>query len=419
MRRRAGGSHQKIGHSLFWCSSRDKLLQFVYCLRANGSHWSLLNRYWISGIVLSIFHVSFGPWTTSGGWGYYQPIVTLRRKELARACTVRDACVHAHTHSCLTLCDPMDCSPPGSSVHGISQARILGVGCHFLLQGIFLLQGLNPGLLRLLHWQVDFLPLEPPGEPVRNEGMVLNNSRNGSYPKTLYQTVLHEPQCLWLILWTSDGLGTIFCPSKVLTSHTHLFWGCTALRLPVRFPSSLPKILGNSFLLTVVGRTHILPRVSEALDLQPPTPSHLGGNIITQRSPSKQGMSQSRRWGTHNCSWYPLILYNIKLIIFHFSGQKNFPFRFTFKLMHSGFPGSSMVKNLPTNSGDGGSIPGSGRSPGEGNDNPFQYSCLEIPWTEEPCGLQSMRLQKSQTWLSDKTPTVFFFAYFPSQKPAL
>ena len=39
------------------------------------------------------------------------------------------------TQSCPTLCDPMDCSPPGSSVHGILQARILdtGVGCHFLL----------------------------------------------------------------------------------------------------------------------------------------------------------------------------------------------------------------------------------------------------------------------------------------------
>ena len=42
------------------------------------------------------------------------------------------------------FCDPMDCSPPGSSVHGISQARILELGCHFFLQGIFLTQGLNP-----------------------------------------------------------------------------------------------------------------------------------------------------------------------------------------------------------------------------------------------------------------------------------
>ena len=48
--------------------------------------------------------------------------------------------------SCLTLCDPMDCSPPGSYVHGILQAST-GVGCHSLLQGIFLTQGLNRGLL--------------------------------------------------------------------------------------------------------------------------------------------------------------------------------------------------------------------------------------------------------------------------------
>ena len=40
--------------------------------------------------------------------------------------------------------------------------------------------------------------------------------------------------------------------------------------------------------------------------------------------------------------------------------------------------------------GDAGSIHGLERSPGEGNGNPFQYSCLENPWTEEPGGLQSI-----------------------------
>ena len=38
-----------------------------------------------------------------------------------------------------------------------------------------------------------------------------------------------------------------------------------------------------------------------------------------------------------------------------------------------------MVKNLPANAGDAGSIPGSGKSPGEGNENPLQYSCLRNP----------------------------------------
>ena len=44
-----------------------------------------------------------------------------------------------------------------------------------------------------------------------------------------------------------------------------------------------------------------------------------------------------------------------------------------------GFPGGSVVKNLPANAGDTSSIPGSGRSLGEGIGNPVQYSCLENP----------------------------------------
>ena len=48
-------------------------------------------------------------------------------------------------------------------------------------------------------------------------------------------------------------------------------------------------------------------------------------------------------------------------------------------LVNKGFPGGSAVKNLPDNVGDMVSIPGSGRSPGEGNGNPLQYSCLENP----------------------------------------
>ena len=44
-----------------------------------------------------------------------------------------------------------------------------------------------------------------------------------------------------------------------------------------------------------------------------------------------------------------------------------------------GFPGGSVVKNLPANAGEVGSVPGLGRSPGEGNGNPLKYSCLENP----------------------------------------
>ena len=51
------------------------------------------------------------------------------------------------TQSCPTLCDSVDCSLPGSSVHRDSPGKNTRVGCHALLQGIFPTQGLNPGLL--------------------------------------------------------------------------------------------------------------------------------------------------------------------------------------------------------------------------------------------------------------------------------
>ena len=59
------------------------------------------------------------------------------------------------------------------------------------------------------------------------------------------------------------------------------------------------------------------------------------------------------------------------------------------------------VKNPPANAGDVGSIPGSGRSPGEGNGTHASILAWEIPGTEEPDRLQSMRSQSSQTQLSD------------------
>ena len=67
-----------------------------------------------------------------------------------------------HAQSCPTLCDPMDCSPPDSSVHGNSPGKDTGVGCHALLQGIFSTQRSNPCLL---HWQANFLPLRHQGSP--------------------------------------------------------------------------------------------------------------------------------------------------------------------------------------------------------------------------------------------------------------
>ena len=60
-----------------------------------------------------------------------------------------------------------------------------------------------------------------------------------------------------------------------------------------------------------------------------------------------------------------------------------------------GFPGGSDSKESASNAGDLGPVPGLGRSPGEGNSNPLQYSYLKnFPRTEEPGGLQSLGMQR-------------------------
>ena len=68
-----------------------------------------------------------------------------------------------------------------------------------------------------------------------------------------------------------------------------------------------------------------------------------------------------------------------------------------------GFPDGSEVKASACNAGDLGLIPGSGRSPGEGNGNPLQYSCLENPMDRGAWWPTVHRVTKSRTWLSDFT----------------
>ena len=76
-------------------------------------------------------------------------------------------CMRAQSlQSRLTLCNPTDCSLPGSSVHEDSPGKNTGVGCYFLLQEIFPTQGSNVSLLCLLHWQVGSLPLAPSRKPL-------------------------------------------------------------------------------------------------------------------------------------------------------------------------------------------------------------------------------------------------------------
>ena len=90
------------------------------------------------------------------------------------------------------------------------------------------------------------------------------------------------------------------------------------------------------------------------------------------------------RWILYHCTtWEASIKQLLPLIQCFFSGRD--------------FPGGSVVKNLPANAGDAGSIPGSGRSPGEGNDNPLQYSCLENSMDREAWQATVRGVTNSQT----------------------
>ena len=93
-------------------------------------------------------------------WG---PILSIRRPRASVWGHVHVLCVLS-CFSHIRLCFPMDCSLPSSSVHGFLQARILELGFHVLLQGIFPSKGLKLHLLNLLHWQAGFfLPLVSSG----------------------------------------------------------------------------------------------------------------------------------------------------------------------------------------------------------------------------------------------------------------
>ena len=115
------------------------------------------------------------------GWRTKMPPASgqLSQCFVARAC-MKSLCIATRACACvcaqsyLTLCDPMDCSLPDSSVHGIFQAGILE---RVAISSSFQTQGWNPSLLYLLLCLADSFPLAPPGKPLMKAQHNQNNSR--------------------------------------------------------------------------------------------------------------------------------------------------------------------------------------------------------------------------------------------------
>ena len=111
-----------------------------------------------------------------------------------------------------------DCSPAGFSAHGISQARILEWGSHVLLQGIFLVQGLDLGLS---HWQESSLPLSHQG--IRRSFRLVVAVTKRQMNKYISDWI--PVTCTRIAGSREGGPGHVSCGSKQWLSQPH--WLCS------------------------------------------------------------------------------------------------------------------------------------------------------------------------------------------------
>ena len=129
---------------------------------------------------------------------------------------------------CPALCDPMDCSPPGSSVHRILQARILEWVAVSSSRGVFPTQGWKLRLLCLLHWQAGSSPLALPEITISTERVW--EKRNYFPQNPTY--MIHTHNCTFnlpsqkMIFW-GNGRNKTSLPGRLLHSLSQrlVLWG--------------------------------------------------------------------------------------------------------------------------------------------------------------------------------------------------
>ena len=165
----------------------------------------------ISWVVLSdISPINYNMIDNYWAFGFSSFFKFFYKRSLVHIPSVLRACMHAILlQLCPTLCDPMDCSLPDSSVHGMdSPGKHTGVGCHALLQGIFPTQGAYPSLLGLLH----------------HRQVLYHWATREAYNKTIMKYNLHTSVCVQT--HTSRGYKIYISPCVIVNTTKPLPVSC-------------------------------------------------------------------------------------------------------------------------------------------------------------------------------------------------
>ena len=185
-----------------------------------------------------------------------------------------DVCVYLVTQSCPTLCSPMDCSPPGSSVHGNSPRKNIGVGCHALLQG----SSQSRDQIQASHTAGRFLTSHTyqSGQPIPSLGALSDPGIQLRSPALQADSLPAE----------LPGSDLNWVPSHILS----ILDGLNNTLL------SQGYVLENSFYLEMMGRTYI-PRTGEgvrSLGLSGSSLHSSASNHILSRSSSQYSTPQDQ-----------------------------------------------------------------------------------------------------------------------------
>ena len=311
------------------------------------------------------------------------------------------ACTPAQ--SCPTLCYPVNCSPPGSPVHGISQARILEwVAISSSRGSSWPRDRTNISCVSCI--EMDSVLLNHRGSPMVDTAAAAAKSlqscptlcdpRDGSPPGSAVPGILQARTLEWVAISFSNAWSEKWkwsCSVVSDSSRPHELQP-TRLLCPWDFP-------GKS---TGVGCHHLL----------------------RGRYYSATKSNELLMWSMQQHEWIWKTLKNKRnwiqkseycMILLIFKNRQNSPLVIEIRTPESmqggdwfnflgpwkDFPVAQVIKESACNAEDQGSIPGLGRSSGKGNDNSLQYSCLENSMDREAWQATVHGVSKSQTRLSD------------------